>query len=61
VLVVHSRDDDLVPPAHGRKLFEAAPEPKQFIETRGSHNEAFVDSAAYEIALRDFLHGCLPE
>ncbi len=61
VLVVHSRDDELVPPAHGRKLFEAAPEPKQFIETRGGHNEGFVDSADYESALRDFLYGCLPK
>jgi fermentation-respiration switch protein FrsA (DUF1100 family) len=42
VLVIHSRDDDIVPFAHGRQLFEAASQPKQFIELRGPHNGGFV-------------------
>ncbi len=42
VLVAHSRDDDIVPFAHGRRLFEAAQGPKAFIELRGGHNEGFV-------------------
>ncbi|WP_201276339.1 alpha/beta hydrolase [Methylotetracoccus oryzae] len=42
VLVIHSRDDDIVPFSHGRRLFAAASEPKQFIELRGSHNGGFV-------------------
>ena len=42
VLIAHSRDDELVPFAHGQALFAAAAEPKQFIEMRGGHNEAFV-------------------
>jgi fermentation-respiration switch protein FrsA (DUF1100 family) len=42
VFVAHSRDDDIVPYAHGKKLFEAASEPKAFLEMRGGHNEGFV-------------------
>ena len=42
VLVIHSRDDDIVPFEHGRRLFESAPGPKRFIELRGSHNGSFV-------------------
>jgi uncharacterized protein len=45
VMVVHSRDDGLVPPAFGLRLFEAAHEPKQFTEIAGSHNDGFVFSA----------------
>lgn len=42
VLIAHSRDDDIVPFAHGQKLFDAASEPKQFLETRGGHNEGLI-------------------
>ncbi|HEX9684476.1 MAG TPA: alpha/beta hydrolase [Burkholderiales bacterium] len=42
VLIAHSRDDDIVPFAHGRKLFEAASDPKAFLEMRGGHNDGFV-------------------
>lgn len=42
VFVAHSRDDEIVPFAHGRKLFEAAGSPKGFLEMRGGHNEGFV-------------------
>lgn len=42
VLVAHSRDDEIVPFAHGQALFAAAGEPKQFLELRGGHNEGFV-------------------
>ena len=45
VLVIHSRDDDLVPIAHARALFAAAPEPKEFIELSGDHNSGFMTSA----------------
>ncbi|MGE5297348.1 MAG: alpha/beta hydrolase [Solirubrobacterales bacterium] len=45
VLVVHSKDDELVPPAFGRRLFEAAGEPRQFAEISGSHNEGFLLSS----------------
>jgi hypothetical protein len=42
VLVVHSRDDNLVPYEHGRRLFEAAREPKWFLELEGSHNGGYL-------------------
>jgi fermentation-respiration switch protein FrsA (DUF1100 family) len=40
VLVVHSRDDEMIPFRHGRRLFEAAPEPKEFLELRGGQMRA---------------------
>ena len=45
VMVVHSKDDELVPPDFGRRLFEAAGEPKEFVEIAGSHNDGFLFSA----------------
>jgi hypothetical protein len=42
VFIAHSRDDDIVPYAHGRRLFEAAAEPKTFLEMRGGHNDGFI-------------------
>lgn len=56
VLVVHSRDDDIVPFSHGQRLFDAAPEPKAFIELKGSHNSGFVFMrAAWIRAFDEFL------
>jgi uncharacterized protein len=42
LMIIHSRDDDIIPFAHGRRLFEAAHQPKQFLEIAGGHNEGFV-------------------
>lgn len=42
VLVAHSRDDDIIPFTHGREIFLAASEPKQFLEMRGGHNDGFI-------------------
>lgn len=42
VLVIHSRNDDIIPFAHGRRLFEAARAPKQLLEIEGGHNTGFV-------------------
>ncbi|MFN7086747.1 MAG: alpha/beta hydrolase [Burkholderiales bacterium] len=42
VLVAHSRDDEIIPFAHGRMVFEAAGGPKRFLEMRGGHNDGFV-------------------
>lgn len=41
LLVIHSRDDELVPIAHGRAVFGRAPGPKRFLETTGGHNTGF--------------------
>ena len=42
VLVVHSRDDEIISFRHGLALYRAANEPKQFLELRGSHNDGFL-------------------
>jgi pimeloyl-ACP methyl ester carboxylesterase len=38
VLIIHSREDEMINFQHGLALYEAAPEPKRFIEIRGGHN-----------------------
>ena len=56
VLVVHSRDDDIIPFSHGQMLFEAANEPKQFLEIQGSHNDGFfVSGKQYQDGLDTFI------
>ena len=60
VFIAHSRDDDVVPFAHGRKLYDAAGEPKEFLELRGGHNEGFIFTRKESVAqLAAFLdrHG----
>ena len=42
VLVIHSPDDDIVPFRHGRRLFDAARDPKAMLEVAGGHNDGFV-------------------
>jgi fermentation-respiration switch protein FrsA (DUF1100 family) len=42
VMVMHSRDDELLPFAFATRLFEAAHEPKRFVEISGSHNDGFL-------------------
>lgn len=40
VVVAHSRDDEMIPYAMGRRTFESASGPKSFMELRGGHNES---------------------
>jgi fermentation-respiration switch protein FrsA (DUF1100 family) len=42
LLVAHSREDDIIPYAQGRALYEAANEPKQFLDLAGGHNDGFL-------------------
>ena len=61
VLIVHSPRDDIIPYAHGRKLFEAAREPKEFLEIEGGHNDGFVFARAEWVkALGAFLDRIKP-
>ncbi len=58
VLVIHSPEDEIVPFAYGRALFEAAREPKRFLEIRGGHDDGFVESGeGYLGGVRSFLSG----
>jgi len=45
VLVIHSRDDEVVPIAHGRAVYAAIPGPKRFLEIDGGHNGGWAESA----------------
>eukprot|EP01034_Spumella_vulgaris_P041822 gene41822-51837_t len=53
LLVVHGSQDSLIQPALGRKLFEAAQEPKQFVLVEGGshHNTNSVGQPAYRQAM----------
>ena len=56
ILIIHSRDDDIVPFSHSRRLFEIATEPKRFLEITGTHNEGFVEAGKhYEDGLNVFI------
>ena len=56
-LVVHSRQDGIIPFSHGQRLFAAATEPKQFIELSGGHNDAiFVSKVVYRQGLDRFFN-----
>jgi len=54
VLIIHSRDDEVMPFHHGEALFAAARGAKQLLVIRGSHNRGFLDSQ-YEISIHSFL------
>jgi fermentation-respiration switch protein FrsA (DUF1100 family) len=61
VLVVHSPDDEIIAFKHGEAIFAAAPEPKELLRLRGSHNEGFLLSGAiYTGGLDAFLARHLP-
>ncbi|HKJ66982.1 MAG TPA: alpha/beta fold hydrolase [bacterium] len=56
VLIMHSREDDLIPFRHGKNLYEAAHEPKSFLELRGGHGESiFVSRKEYMEGIERFL------
>jgi fermentation-respiration switch protein FrsA (DUF1100 family) len=60
VLVVHSRDDEIIPFAMGQAIYAAAPQPKDFIELRGDHNAGFwISREEYSAGLAEFLEGVL--
>jgi fermentation-respiration switch protein FrsA (DUF1100 family) len=42
VFIAHSPQDEIVPFAHGRALYDAAPGPKEFLELEGGHNGGFI-------------------
>ena len=56
LLIFHSRDDEIFDIRHAQRLFAAANDPKQLVELRGHHNDAFLVSAAtYHAALQKFF------
>jgi fermentation-respiration switch protein FrsA (DUF1100 family) len=58
VLVVHSRDDEIIPFHHGETIFASANEPRTFLALRGSHNDAFLQHKnTYTEGICTFLAG----
>lgn len=56
VLIAHSKDDEMIPYEHGRRLFEKANEPKQFVEMTGGHNSGGLDAdPSYQEILKTFI------
>ncbi|MGD8559629.1 MAG: alpha/beta hydrolase [Gammaproteobacteria bacterium] len=44
VLILHSPEDNIIPYNLGRRVFEAANEPKTFFQMKGDHNSGFIES-----------------
>ncbi len=56
ILIVHSRDDEMIKFSHAEQLYQAAKQPKQLFELSGSHNEGiFTSHTEYVNTLRNFL------
>jgi hypothetical protein len=57
LLVLQGDRDEIVPPVQGRRLFDAAREPKRYFAIRGAgHNDTYlVGGEAYWRAIADFL------
>lgn len=56
VLIVHSADDEIIPYASARRLYDAAPGPKALLTIHGGHNDGFLTSGSqYRRGLADFL------
>lgn len=58
LLVVHSREDEVIPFHHGERVFAAASGPKQFLEIHGGHNDGwYLSRTSYRAGLASFLTG----
>jgi fermentation-respiration switch protein FrsA (DUF1100 family) len=56
VLVIHSRNDEIIPFRYGEALYRAANEPKELLEIRGGHNDGFlVSGKQYTSGIDAFL------
>ncbi len=61
VLIVHSRDDEIIPFHHAQALYDSASEPRRLLETQGDHNGGFLHSGAlYTDGLKRFLNAYVP-
>ena len=56
ILIVHSKSDKTIPIHHGIKLFDAANEPKEFLEIEGDHYDGFLATGQrYEDNIDKFI------
>lgn len=59
LMVIHSREDDLIPFSQGQTLYNAGHEPKRLVELNGSHNDGILANAGrYRRGLEDFIRFC---
>lgn len=57
-LLIYSINDEIVPYKQGRKNFDAAAGPKEFLQIHGSHNIGFLESKdIWSKKIMDFLKG----
>jgi len=55
-LILHSKDDDIIPFAEGENIFNSAREPKLFYTLQGNHNNGFIQSGEnYVNAMDNFI------
>ena len=60
VLVVHSRNDEIIPFTMGQAVYAAVSQHKKFLELRGDHNNGFlISQGEYVAGLRDFTQAIL--
>jgi pimeloyl-ACP methyl ester carboxylesterase len=62
LFVVQGTRDEVIPLAQGRMVFDAAPEPKQYLAIEGAHhNDVYVvGGEGYRRALADFIGRAVP-
>jgi hypothetical protein len=61
LMVIHSPHDEIVPFADGKALYDAAPGPKEFLQTAGGHNDGgFLLQAEWQDRVAAFVRGALP-
>jgi fermentation-respiration switch protein FrsA (DUF1100 family) len=62
LLVIHSRDDEIIPFEMGRAIHDSAAGPRSFLEIRGDHNNGFLISRdQYVAGLDEFIRRYLPQ
>jgi alpha-beta hydrolase superfamily lysophospholipase len=44
VLVIHSEDDRKIQDHHGKRIYKAAPEPKEYLSINGGHRDCYYES-----------------
>jgi fermentation-respiration switch protein FrsA (DUF1100 family) len=60
LMIVHSREDEIIPFSHAEILYNEAQSPKHFLHLQGSHNYGFMaNRERYHQALDEFIVLCL--
>ncbi len=60
VFVLHGTEDEIVPFSMGKRLFEKAPEPKQFFEIKGAHHNDITSVGGKDFFERPFHFATAP-